>query len=311
MARNRPIRVGIITMPHEDGPRSNESHIMSPYLDWHTSRGIQPVPIPYDTKRPQWYFERVDGIIIPGGGAKANLKLFSTAWAFIQYSISQWKSSKSPFPVWGTCLGFEIILMLIGGIFPLKKYDAKNARYPLKWTRATHESRMWTGPQMTAEYLKQLSTNPSALNNHTWGISPQKFRANPYLNNLFLITSTSLDDKKAEFVESFEGRKGLPIYGVQWHPERQPNEMGPLLDFWASEIYSAAVRRSLKPLGKTYDIHPRKGKCTQYQEHSHLDCIFIADGSDYGGSVDGADAPLFIKRLLGHWATNFRENLDK
>lgn len=297
-------------MPHEDGPKPNESHIMTPYLDWHTSRNIQIVIIPYDTKRPEWYFERVNGVVIPGGGSKANLKLFTTAWAFIEHSINLWKSSAGQklFPIWGTCLGFEIILMLIGGIFPLKSYDAENAKYALKWTSATKMSHMWTEPQMTAEYLKYLSENPLAINNHTWGISPQKFRANPYLNNLFLITSTSLDDKKAEFVESFEGRNGLPIYGVQWHPERQPKEMGPLLDFWIDEIRRASVQNLLKPLGKTYNPKIRKGKCTQYQEHSHISCIFIPDGSDYGGSIE--TTPLFIKNLIGDWAEKFSEKID-
>jgi gamma-glutamyl hydrolase len=211
------------------------------------------------------------------------------------------------FPIWGTCLGFEIILMLLGGIYPLKKYDAKNARYPLKWTRATKDSRMWSGPNMTPNYLKYLSTNPSTLNNHTWGISPQKFRANVYLNKLFIVTSTSLDDKGAEFVESFEGRNNLPIYGIQWHPERQPKEMGPLLDFWADDIKKSAINHLMKPLGKTYTRTTRKGHCTQYPEHSRIECLFIPDGSDHGGSIDEKNVPLFIKNLLGHWAYNFHE----
>jgi len=297
-------------MPHEGGTRKNESHIMAPYLTWQILRDIQPIIIPYDTKRPEWYFERVDGIVLPGGGAKANIKLFSTIWTFIEHSINLWKNKGRHFPIWGTCLGFEIILMLLGGIYPLKKYDAKNSKFPLKWTKATKESRMWSGPQMTADYLKYISTNPSALNNHSWGISPQMFRGNKYLSKLFIVTSTSLDDQGAEFVESFEGRDGLPIYGVQWHPERQPDEMGPLLDFWKTEISNVARTRTLKSLGKTYDISVRKGKCTQYMEHSYINCVFIPDGADYGGSLDEKDVPLFIKELLGDWAKKFNEAIN-
>ena len=44
--------------------------------------------------------------------------------------------------------------------------------------------------------------------------------ANDHLRRFYNILGTSIDDKGKEYVAAIEA-KYYPIYGVQWHPERQ------------------------------------------------------------------------------------------
>jgi len=55
--------------------------------------------------------------------------------------------------------------------------------------------------------------------NHSLGISPNDFSGNGNLSSYFTVLSNSVDANFNQFVSSFEGND-LPIYGVQFHPEK-------------------------------------------------------------------------------------------
>ena len=279
------LRVGIITMPHERKIDSGTNHIMSSYVDWFMKRGVKVVAIPYDTPRPAWYFDRVDGVVIPGGGAKKNAVLYQTCLAFVRFSLEVWKKQRKVFPVWGTCLGFEIIVSLLGHIFPLQSFNALRYMAKLNWTSDTDNSVVFKGAGFTDAYMKQLSTSPLMEFNHSNGISPQKFRGNVVLHRVFAVTSVADDKDGRTFVASIEGRNGLPIYGVQGHPERQPVTNAPFLDFFVGELERGrrSRGRDLLALSGKRPAYVR-GKCAQYSEHRGLDCFFFADVAD-GGKI--------------------------
>ena len=294
------LRVGIITMPHKRRVEEGTSHIMKTYVDWFETRGVRVVAIPYDTPRPEWYFNRVDGIVIPGGGAKTDLLLYQTAMVFIRHSLELWHNKRKLFPIWGTCLGFEIIVTLLGHIFPLQEFNALRYMKNLETTKETAGSSLFSGPGFSPEFMKTLTTAPIMEFNHSHGISPQKFRANVVLHRVFAVTAVARDRDGKAFVAAIEGRNRLPIYGVQGHPERQPVTNAPFLDFFVRTLAQARHGRGGTEIADIYGTRPRAviGKCSQYPEHRAAVCFFFKDGAD-GGKLPEARVSDFIKKLIG------------
>lgn len=296
------LRIGIITMPHVAIVPEGTSHIMKSYIDWFSTRGVQIVVIPYDTPRPEWFFSRVDGILIPGGGAKKNEILYMTCLSFLRHSLEVWKRNRTLFPIWGTCLGYEIIITLLSHIFPLQNFHALDYMKNIKLSRGAQNgsSRLFQSSNFTSEYIKILESNPIMEFNHSHGISPQKFRSNSVLNRLFSITSTAEDKLGKTFVNSIEGRNGLPLYGVQGHPERQPFLCAPFLDFYVEELRrSRNQRKNRLDNLRGYTSPASFAKCKQYDEHTDVSCFFFKESSDGGNHEELIKRiPEFIKKIL-------------
>ena len=73
-----------------------------------------------------------------------------------------------------------------------------------------------------------------------------------------------------EYVAAIEA-KHYPIYGVQWHPERQ-RTTGHFVDFFISELKKNTHKcTSCSYLRTIMSPH----KCSQYQEHKNLLCYFF------------------------------------
>lgn len=258
--------VGILTIPHMKKVKYGKSHIMKPYVDWFEERGVHVIPIPYDTTEHEHYFNMINGLVIPGGETTyivKNKDFVNTVSKFIELSVKD----KEYFPIWGTCFGYEILLFLIGNFTKLKKYPAQGF-YPLKITPNGYISRMFKS--FPERYLHYLEHNKSCNNNHDYGISPYDFMNNMNLSNFYDIIATSIDNNGKEYVAAIEA-KYFPIYGVQWHPERQQTT-GYFVDFFISELKKnthkcrsvSFLRNSMKPF-----------KCIQYPEHKKLFCYFF------------------------------------
>lgn len=61
---------------------------------------------------------------------------------------------------------------------------------------------------------------PLAMNNHHKGAPPTQFLQDPRLASTFTILSNNVDRGGRPFVSTIEGRGGLPVWAVQWHPEK-------------------------------------------------------------------------------------------
>jgi len=64
---------------------------------------------------------------------------------------------------------------------------------------------------------------PVTMNNHVDGVEPSTYSSNSKLSSFFNVLSTNVDRKGREFVSGWESKK-YPIYGIQWHPEKNPFE---------------------------------------------------------------------------------------
>jgi gamma-glutamyl hydrolase len=258
--------VGIITIPHMKKTKYGDTHIMKPYVDWFEERGVRVIPIPYDTTQHELFFNMVNGLFIPGGETTfivKNKTFVSTIKKFFELSLQV----DEYFPIWGTCFGFELLLFLIGNFYKLKHYPARGL-YPLHITHDGYTSRMFRS--FPTRYLNYLENNKSCLNNHEYGISTQDFVDNQHLRRFYNILATSVADNGKEYVAAIEA-KYFPVYGVQWHPERQ-RTTGYFVDFFISELKKNKHSCPSYPFLRSL---MRPHKCIQYPEHRNLLCYFF------------------------------------
>jgi gamma-glutamyl hydrolase len=215
--------IGILSQPDVDR-NDGEAHtpgffyIAASYVKWLEAGGARSIPIPYDATNELFddIFLEIDGLLLPGGSA--------TFPPFLQYAldtiVAANKDGSRYFPVWGTCLGYEFLIQYGGGILQTN-YDAYNISLPLENVVASSSS-LYADPAI----YETVRNYPITMNNHHQGITPQDFADHPMLSSWWNVTSINHDRKGQPFVSTMEpiAPETLPIYGVQYHPEKNAFE---------------------------------------------------------------------------------------
>lgn len=242
--RSRPV-VGILSQPHSHG---EDHYIAASYVKWLESAGARSIAIPYDADDELLHeiFSQINGVLFPGGDAPLP-PAAKSMWNMI---LERNQNENDFFPAWGTCLGFEFMLMLAAGSDNVlqKGFDAENISLPLIFpsdedVRQSNgvysiESQLYSTSSVLRQNLLRYNIT---MNNHHLGITPSNFMRNSELTDMFHITSTNVDRQGKAFVSTIES-KTYPIYGIQYHPEKNNFEFG-LMD-------------ALQPMAKYYSDEP-------------------------------------------------------
>ncbi|CAF1659296.1 unnamed protein product, partial [Didymodactylos carnosus] len=87
------------------------------------------------------------------------------------------------------------------------------------------DSRLF-GKNAPKSVLKYLQEEPVTANFHNYCMRPENFTADLTLSNFYKILSISEDLENKTFISTIESQK-YPIFGVQWHPEKNGFEWRP------------------------------------------------------------------------------------
>lgn len=229
----RPI-IGILSMPSSYSAYKGTSNFPASYVKFLEQGGARVVPIPYDLPQNELsaLLKNINGALFTGGAASffsssaphAPTMYAQTAAAIYAESIAAANAGET-WPLWGTCLGHELIGVIAAGLdyatSPLSGgFDSENLTVPVAWTSAAASSRLW-GPVPDVRTSFESSI---AYNAHTQGFTPADFAGNANLSAAFTVLGTSQDRAGKTFVASMEA-KNAPIFTTQWHPEKAAYEV--------------------------------------------------------------------------------------
>eukprot|EP01100_Stratorugosa_tubuloviscum_P008869 TRINITY_DN3707_c1_g2_i1.p1 TRINITY_DN3707_c1_g2~~TRINITY_DN3707_c1_g2_i1.p1 ORF type:complete len:317 (-),score=121.35 TRINITY_DN3707_c1_g2_i1:75-1025(-) len=227
-ANDRPI-VGIYTQPtHGSLAKYGNSYIAASYVKFLESSGVRVIPIFHNSTSSELkdLFNSINAILLPGGGVDLTSEV--QYWNNLKYLFSLVKQANDNgdhFLLWGTCLGFEELLCLAADDTEiLESFDAENYTIPLDFTSIAYSSNLFR--QAPAKIMDILANEPITMNNHQSGLTPSTFNKMSSLNSFYDILSTNYDRNNIEFISTIEA-KNYPIYGVQWHPEKNQFEWTP------------------------------------------------------------------------------------
>jgi hypothetical protein len=167
--------------------------------------------------------------------------------------------AKIKFPIWGTCLGFESLLLALSEFTtPIENtLDDLNILLP---AMIDFSKTSFLNDVYSREELEDLSTNNVFHYGHRWGFLMEKMNSDSYVQENINIVATTVTVHNQKVIAAFQ-HKTYPYFGIQFHPEfgQFTHEDGVAIDKTELGIalnrkFAAAVHALLKgtPTRMTY-----------------------------------------------------------
>jgi gamma-glutamyl hydrolase len=178
------------------------------------------------------------------------------------------------FPVWGTCMGYELLLVALGRNDNILNHfnDSDNHSQNLKFLNI-HTSKIFH--DFNKEDLEYSHIQKPFYFNHHDGLTVENFQKNEHLKDLFEITSLGYTKNGTEFIGSIEG-KDYPIFGVQFHPEKNSY-------IWVERINAVHTAESIVLMQKIANFFNRETRKNfhQFKDSKYLESLLIYNYSPH------------------------------
>lgn len=274
-------RVGLVTMP--SGPikrKKGASYITESSIKWFAERGIDVLPIPYETNRPDSYFKKIHGLYLQGG-PMYDEKYMRTVCKLLE--LAQDANDRGEhFPVWGTCHGLQTLLMIYGNLAldgsDLGDFNANNSYMANLRISVTEQRMSRMLSTFSPQFIRYLRKGEHVVFKHKHGLSPRHFYTNPHLPGFFRVLATTVDRDGKPYVSLIESKR-YPFYAAQFHPELVP-ALEPFRDFFVEEVLKndrSKVNRRIK----TFKAQHTSRKCvtrrnrTYHKVFNNSHCYFF------------------------------------
>ena len=116
-------------------------------------------------------------------------------------------------------MGYEVLLYILNGEQECRfnSSGTHGVSLALNFSSNFHESRLFgTAPDWL---ISELSNQPITANFHTKSVALNFYESSQALMKSINVLSTNVDGDGIEFISTVE-HKNLPVYGLQWHPEK-------------------------------------------------------------------------------------------
>nr|XP_028592688.1 gamma-glutamyl hydrolase [Podarcis muralis] len=219
----RPI-IGILAQETDfkSFQKYGSSYIGASYVKFIESAGARVVPIRLNRSDEEYdkIFSSINGILYPGGSVSLETSEFARVAKIFYNKALEANDRGDYFPVWGTCLGHQLLSVLTCGEDLLTWTNTDGFALPLNFTPDAKNSGIFQ--DFPADLLQQMASEPLTSNFHFWSLSVQNFTNNEKLRNFYKILTTNVHNN-VDFISTMEAHR-YPVYGVQWHPEKNPYE---------------------------------------------------------------------------------------
>ncbi|XP_063155401.1 gamma-glutamyl hydrolase [Candoia aspera] len=218
----RPI-IGILAQETDfkSFQKFGSSYIAASYVKFIESAGARVVPIRLNRSNEEYdkIFHSINGILFPGGGVDLKTSEFSRVAKIFYKKALEANDRGDYFPVWGTCLGHQLLTYLTSGENLLIRTNTDGFIMPLNFTQGANRSKMFQ--DFPEDIYELIASEPVTSHFHFWSLSVQNYTENEKLRNFYKILTTNFHT--VEFISTMEAYR-YPFYGVQWHPEKNPFE---------------------------------------------------------------------------------------
>ncbi|KAB2043867.1 hypothetical protein ES319_D01G049200v1 [Gossypium barbadense] len=219
----RPV-IGILSHP-VGGASGGRSYIVASYVKFVEAAGGRVIPLIYNEPEEILFqkLELVNGVLLPGGRSKSGL-YYDIAEKIFKKVIEK-NDRGDHFPLYAICLGFELLTMIISEDKKiLERFSALNRASSLQFVENVNiEGTVFQ--RFPPNLLQKLGTDRLVMQNHCWGISPEKLQNTPNLSRFFKILTTSTDKNNKVYVSTAQAHR-YPVTAFQWHPEKNAFESG-------------------------------------------------------------------------------------
>ncbi|XP_062986836.1 gamma-glutamyl hydrolase [Elgaria multicarinata webbii] len=220
---DRPI-IGILAQETDfkSFQKFGSSYIGASYVKFLESAGARVVPVRLNRSDEEYdkIFHSVNGILYPGGGVDLETSEFSRVAKIFYNKALEANDRGDYFPIWGTCLGHQLLSYLTSGEDLLTWTNTDGFAFPLNFSQGAQDRRMFK--DFPDNLLQAMASEPLTSNFHFWSLSVQNFTNNEKLRMFYKILTTNVHNN-VDFISTMEAYR-YPIYGVQWHPEKNPYE---------------------------------------------------------------------------------------
>ncbi|KAM7357640.1 gamma-glutamyl hydrolase isoform 2-T4 [Cochliomyia hominivorax] len=202
-------------------PNNNyTSYIAASYVKYIEGAGGRVVPI-WIGKEREYYrdiLSKINGVLLPGGATYFNQSHgYADAGRHIYELAQELNDNGTYFPVWGTCLGFELLVYLSANSTEPRTYCSSSSQaLPLEFKENFQKSRLFRNA--SENVINILRNYPVTANFHIYCFTEETF-ANMKLNEIWDVMSLNHDWDGIEFISTAEHKK-YPFYGTQFHPEK-------------------------------------------------------------------------------------------
>lgn len=218
----RPV-IGIYTQDGDYSGSKDETYIASSYVKWLEMAGAQVVPVHSYASEESLaaLFQKVNGLLFPGGAMEFSLNNKWTKNAMYLLNLAEAESKRGEhFPVFGTCLGFE----LLGYLVSVKNGENSPLGNIANQAHVTRPLNILDTPSLYRDIdpstLKKISAAPGLYHfNHQSAILAETFKGSAALQKYYKLQATSKNPEGVEFVSMMEGKE-YPVFAVQYHPEK-------------------------------------------------------------------------------------------
>ena len=137
----------------------------------------------------------------------------------LKYAKTQ-NDNGNVFPVWGTCMGFQLLGYLTGNYDPKILTSVRGQDGVINTLDFANRDKSYLYKDLTNDQLNKLSKGDGAVYfSHHWAITEATFNRISDLKNFWTIVSYTTSPYNEQFISSFESKK-YPFYATQFHPEK-------------------------------------------------------------------------------------------
>jgi len=231
---NRPV-IGILMLPVTTrqakafGINLDNVFVPTDYVSFFEAAGARIAPIYYTQSRASLrnIFGQINGLVIPGGTlfleeGMTQHPRFRMAANYLLELAKQANDNGHIFPVHGTCLGFEFLVVQTAeddDVLCKECFATKKANLNLKLMPAAKTSELFGNLAPSLQKALVLENTTFFGNSH--GITLSTFKNISKLTHFWNVLSTTHDLLGLEFVSTLEAKR-YPFTATQWHQKNQP-----------------------------------------------------------------------------------------